>query len=109
MNGIVRLGFSASLTATGGAPYIIMFIHPLLDGSTYPSPPGSASTTNPRPNATAIYAQLNAAAYQVVDFGDATQGFGLGPFQYAFQFQNQSGVTFNTVTATLYRWNPQGV
>lgn len=110
LNGLLRLTFGTPLTAGAGAPYISLYLHPLPDGTTLPNPPGAAAAL-PRPNAFGLFAQLPPSlAYAVIDFGDPTNGFGLGPFLYGFQLNNVSGVTWSgTITAVLYRWNSQGV
>lgn len=109
---MLRLTFSTPLTAGTGVPYMVLYPHTLLDGTTLPAPPG-ATAVAPRPNAFGIFAQLTpSVAFSVIDFGDPGQGFSLGPFVYGFQFFNVSGVAWSgggTITATLYRWNLQGV
>lgn len=112
LNGILRLTFSTPLTAGTGAPYIALYPQTFLDGTNVQNPPGTGAVA-PRPNATGVYAQVVAStAFSVIDFGDPGQGFPLGPFVYGFQFFNTSGVAWSgggTITATLYRWNLQGV
>jgi len=106
LSGWVRLSFSAALTAGSSSPYITLYIHEARDGTNLPSPPG-ASAAAPSPNARQVIVQLVASgSFQIVDFPMVD----LGPFQYAFQIANNSGVTFSgTATATLYRGDVQGV
>ncbi len=102
--GLLRLSFSAALTAGTGAPYIAAYALKAMDGSTLPNPPG-ATAAAPSPNAyQVIWQAVASGAFSVVDFPP----FDLDPQQYGFQIYNNSGVAFSgTATLTLYRWNPK--
>jgi hypothetical protein len=105
LRGLVRLSFSAALTAGSGAPYITVYRHVAANGTQLPNPPGSSAAA-PSANALqSIRILVASGSYQYLDFGP----FDMDPFQYGFQVYNNSGVAFSgTVTATLYRWNVQG-
>jgi hypothetical protein len=105
LRGMVRLSFSAALTAGASAPFITLYRLKAADGSNLPNPPGASAAT-PSPNALQSIRQLVASGlFQIIDF----EPFDLDPFYYGFQIYNNSGVAFSgTVTATLYRWNVQG-
>lgn len=100
------LNFSTPLTAGTGSPYITLFPMALPDGLTYPSPPGNAAAA-PSANAYQIVYQANAStAFSSIVF----RAIDLEPAKYAFQFYNQSGVSWTgggTITATLYRYSPE--
>ena len=102
--GMLRLSFSAALTAGSGAPYVTAFLLKAADGTNLPNPPG-ASASAPAPNAYQVVRQVVAsAAFSVLDFPE----FELDPEQYAVQLFNGAGVAFSgTTTLTLYRWNAQ--
>ena len=105
LSGMLRLSFSAALTAGTGAPYITAYLLTAADGANLPNPPGSAASA-PMPNARQVIGQLIAsAAFSIVDFSAVD----LDPFLYGVQLYNASGVAFSgTATLTLYRWTPQG-
>lgn len=111
LNGLLRLTFATPLTAGSGTPFITLFPLAALDGTNIASPPGAAAAS-PAVNAKFMLRQMVAStAYSIVDFGDNGEGFSLGPFKYAFQFYNSSGVAWSgggVIGVTLYRWNPQG-
>lgn len=111
LNWLLRLSFSTALTAGSGAPTIVLYPLAALDGTNMPNPPGSVASA-PLPNQRGLTAVLIAsAAYSIIDFGDPTGGYPLGPFKYGFQLYNNSGVAWSgggTITATLYRWDVQG-
>ncbi len=105
VSGMLRLSFSAALTAGSGAPYITAYLLTAADGTNLPNPPGAAATA-PMPNARQVIGQLIAnAAFSIVDFSVVD----LDPLLYAVQIFNNSGVAFSGAgTLTLYRWTPQG-
>lgn len=100
--GILRLSFSAALTAGAGSPYLAVYAHKAMDGTNLPSPPGTAAAA-PSPNAEQVLWQAVASgAFSVIDF----PLFSLDPELYGFQIYNGAGVAFSgTATLTLYRWN----
>ena len=100
--GMLRLTFSAALTAGAGAPAVTAFLLKAADGANLPNPPGTAAAA-PSPNAYQVIRQVVAsAAFSVLDFPE----FELDPEQYAVQLYNGAGVAFSgTVGLTLYRWN----
>lgn len=99
--GMLRLSFSAALTAGTGAPYLGVALIKAADGSTLANPPGTSAVA-PSPNAYQVIRQLVASAtFDVLDFPEVD----LDPDHYGVQVYNGSGVAFSgTATLTLYRW-----
>lgn len=99
--GLLRLSFSAALTAGSGAPYVTAAFLKAADGTNLPNPPGTGAVS-PSPNAYQVVRQLvPSVAFSVLDFPEVD----LDPFKYGVQLYNGSGVAFSgTATLTLYRW-----
>lgn len=102
---VARLNLGSLVTSGTGAPSIALWVLNLLDGTTYPNPPGSTAGAPPIGNLASTYTANASAAGQVLDF----PAFSLLPSKFALILQNNYGATFpaSGVTFSLYRYGYQ--
>lgn len=101
----LTITLSSAVTAGTGSPTIVVWVLPSVDGTNYPTPPGSTAAAAP-PGLSYTFQQVPGVSTSTI----VCPNIPIGPYKFRVMIQNNLGVAFPTSTTStckLQRRNMQ--
>ena len=98
----LTITLSSAVTAGTGAPYVAVWILPAVDGTNYPTPPGSSGAAAPANLLVGTYQGVASASTSTI----IVSNIPIPPYNFKVMIENVLGVAFpstNTSTCQLQR------
>jgi hypothetical protein len=96
--GDLTITLSSAVTAGSGAPNIVVWVLPAVDGTNYPTPPGASAAAGP-PGLSYTFQQVASVSTSTVVCRDIP----IPPYNFKIMIQNNLGVTFPATTTSTCR------